>query len=365
MNVLGVSPYGLSPVSGYGQSPFGGLAPFGSISLNIGLAPPPPILLPYGSSGTAPVGTSLRASSGGLVSVGTANDQAGHTVITATLGSTRGGIIGFQSAPPTGLALTNTPPAHPGALPTVTDSTGKIVPYSVSYDQYGGAVLQIQLTDINGRTTKLYSQVDSLGYPVSGGPPATASAAFNDLSGVAVPVSTKTDQFGNTVNVATVTAPNGTQVQYETQSPGAANLNNTLSTTNPAGPQNPQAGPTDAKGNTIGNLTLYTAAGNTVDQITLYSSSGVPTTFYSAKDSAGNATQALQLTSVATTAPLKAFSTNPALTATNSSSLPGALHPYTTPSSTPAPSGFLGNPYALSLFNPQTFGPRAIFGFYA
>src|SRR5579871_515252 len=172
MNVNGLfappGPFGLSAVSGFGQSPFGGLPPFGSISLNIGLAPPPPLLLPYGASGVVQVGTSLKASTGSLVSVGSATDQAGNRVITATLGSTKGGIIGFQSAPPSGLNLTRTPPAHPSALPTISDSTGKTVPYSVSYDQYGGTVLQIQLTDLNGRTTKLYSQVDSLGYPVSG-----------------------------------------------------------------------------------------------------------------------------------------------------------------------------------------------------
>jgi len=55
------------------------------------------------------------------------------------------------------------------------------VPYAVSTDQYGGAVLRIQLSDANGKSTTLYSQVDSLGLPVSGGtaPSAPRLPAFS------------------------------------------------------------------------------------------------------------------------------------------------------------------------------------------
>lgn len=356
-------PFALNAVSGFGASPFGGLAPFGSLGppFFVGLGPPPPLLLPYGASGVVQAGTSLKSSSGSLVSVGTATDHGGNTVVTATLGTSRGGIIAFQSAPPAGLTLSSTPPAHPGVLPNLTDSKGKAVPFSVSYDQYGGAVLQIRLSDLNGRTTKLYTQVDSLGYPISGGPAPNASAKFNDLSGVSVPVTLQKDQFGNQISVATLTDANGNQVQYQTQSPGAANLNTTLSTTNPVGAQSPQAGPTDSAGNTVNNLTLYTAAGNRVDQVTLYNSAGVATTFYSAKDSAGNATQALTLTPVPTTPPLTAFASNPGLTPTQSPVLPSTIQPFTTPGTTPTSN----NPYALSLFNPAAFGPRALFGQFA
>ncbi len=343
------SPFGLSAVSGFGHSPFGGLLPFGSFGppFIVGIAPPPPLLLPYGATGTAPLGVSLKDSGGSLVSVGSATDAHGATVITAALNSSKGGIIGFQSAPPAGLTLTGHAPATPPVLPSVTDSAGKAVPYSVGYDQYGGAVLQIQLTDLNGKSTKLYTQVDSLGYPVSGGPAPTASSAVTDLAGVGVPVSVQKDQFGNQIQVATLTNAQGQQVQYQTQSPGAVSLAAALSTTNPVGPQTPQAGPTDSKGNTISNLTLYTAAGNTVDQITLYGANGTPTPFYGAKDSAGNATQNLTLTPVATKPPLKAFTSNPALTPTATPQLPSSLHPFTTPGSA---LGGPGNPYLGLLF---------------
>jgi hypothetical protein len=156
-------PFSLSPVSGFGASPFGGLAPFGSFGppFFFGLAPPPPLLLPYGATGVVQVGASLKDAGGNLVSVGTAKDQAGNTVITATLATNKGSVIGFQSAPPAGLTLNGTPPAHPGTLPTLTDAAGKTVPYTVKYDQYGGAVLSIKLTDLTGGSTTLYSQVGS------------------------------------------------------------------------------------------------------------------------------------------------------------------------------------------------------------
>jgi hypothetical protein len=265
------------------------------------------------------------------VSVGTATDGKGATVITASLSTTKGSIIGFQSAPPSGLVLTNKAPAHPTVLPIVKDSTGKSVPTTVGYDQYGGAVLQIQLTDLNGKSTKLYSQVDSLGFPLSGGPAPTASSNYTDLQGVKVSASLQTDQHGNSVSVATLTDQNGHSVQYATQSAGAPSLSATLSTTNPVGAQAAQAGPKDSAGNTINNLTLYTATGNRVDQITLYNSVGAPTTFYSLKDSAGNATQPITLTPTATKAPLAAFSSSPYLTPTATPQLPTTIHPFSTP----------------------------------
>jgi hypothetical protein len=123
----------------------------------------------------------------------------------------------------------------------------------------------------------------------------------------------------------------GHSVQYVTQSASVPSLAQILSSTNPVGPQAPQAGPQDGAGNTISNLTLYTATGNRVDQITLYSSSGSPTTFYSLKDSAGNQTQALTLTPTPTKAPLAAFSTSPSLTPTATPQLPTSIHPFATP----------------------------------
>jgi len=353
-----VSPFALSPVSGFGQSPFGGLLPFGSFGppFFFGLAPPPPLLLPYGATGVAPVGTSLKDSGGNLVSVGTARDQAGNTVVTATLASNRGGVIGFQSAPPSGLTLNGNPPAQPPSLPRLTDAAGKTVPYTVAYDQYGGAVLRIQLSDINGGNTTLYSQVDSLGYPVSGGPPPNASARFTDLAGVTVATGLKTDQYGNQIAVATLTSATGQTVTYETQSPSTPTLSTTLSTTNPVGPQSPQPGPHDSAGNTINSLTLYTAAGNRVDQITLYDANGTPTTFYSTTDSAGNPTQALTLTPVPTHPPLTAFSSNPALTPTATPQLPTSIHPFGSTAYSGATNPYLGSLFSLGGYGYGPYG---------
>jgi hypothetical protein len=159
-------PYTLSAVSGFGASPFGGLAPFGSFGppFFIGIAPPPPLLLPYGSAGVVQAGTSLRSSGGSPVSAGVATDPTGARVITATLNTDKGGIIGFQSTPPAGLG-DGTGPGRPGALPSLTDANGQPVPYAVGYDRQGGAVLQIQLSDRSGTTTTLYAPVDSAGFP--------------------------------------------------------------------------------------------------------------------------------------------------------------------------------------------------------
>jgi len=172
-----LNPFGFNPISGTGYSPFGGPIPYGGFGApyTIGLALPKS-LDSYGSTGQSTPGYSLKDSGGGLVSVGTATDQRGGTVVTAALNTPKRGIIAFQSAPPSGLTLTDAAPAQPGALPTLTGSTGKPVPYSVATDQYGGAVLQIQLSDANGKSTKLYSQIDSLGFPISGGPASTDSA---------------------------------------------------------------------------------------------------------------------------------------------------------------------------------------------
>jgi hypothetical protein len=173
MNVIGVGsaagasgPYGLSAVSGFGSSAFGGLAPFGSFGppFFIGIAPPPPLLLPYGSAGTIQVGTSLRSSAGSPVSAAVTTDAAGARVVTATLNTDKGGIIGFQSTPPAGLGAA-AGPSRPGALPSLTDAGGQPVAYSVAYDQHGGAVLQIRLSDLNGNATTLYAPIDSAGFP--------------------------------------------------------------------------------------------------------------------------------------------------------------------------------------------------------
>jgi hypothetical protein len=168
-------PYARSAVSGFGASPFGGLLPFGSFGppVFVGLAPPPPLLLPYGASGAVPLGTSLRATGGSPVSAGTGTDEAGNPVVTATLGSSKGGIIAFQSTRPPGFTPDGTPPGRPGALPTLTDAAGKPVPYGVGHDEHGAAVLHIQLTDRHGRSTTLYSTVDAHGYPATGGPATT------------------------------------------------------------------------------------------------------------------------------------------------------------------------------------------------
>jgi len=170
-----LGPYGLSGVSGFGQSPFGGLPPFGSISVNIGLAPPPPLLLPYGSSGAVETGISLKDQSGGRVSVGIGTDETGNRVYTASLGTSRGGIITFQSTRPSDLVST-TRPSTQTALPSLSDSAGNRVPYSVRYDQSGGAVLQIRLSDASGQSMSFYSSVDSLGYPTGHSPTALLAA---------------------------------------------------------------------------------------------------------------------------------------------------------------------------------------------
>ncbi|MEJ0072149.1 MAG: hypothetical protein WDO24_29385 [Pseudomonadota bacterium] len=325
-----LNPFGLNPVSGLGYSPYGGPVPLGGFGApyTIGIKQPAS-LFNYSSTGASQLSYSLKDQAGGLVSVGTATDAKGATVLTATLNTSKGSIIAFQSASPSGLTSTGTRPAN---LPSVTDSTRKAVPYSVAYDQYGGAVLQIQLTDVNGKSTKLYSQVDSLGFPISGGPAATRTSTFTDLQGVQISASQQTDQNGNSVSVATLTDAAGHSVQYATQSASVPSLSTILSTTNPVGAQAAQAGPQDSKGNTINNLTLYTAAGNSVDQITLYSSTGSATTFYSLKDSAGNATQALQLTPTPAKATLAAFSSSPTLTPTATPQLPKSIQPYATPS---------------------------------
>jgi hypothetical protein len=150
-----LNPFGLNPISGLGYSPFGGPVPLGGFGApyTIGLRPPMG-LFNYTATGQSQLSFSLKDQAGKLVSVGTATDTKGATVITAALNTTKGSIIGFQSAPPSGLTLTGRPPAHPTVLPTVADSAGKAVPTSVSYDQYGGAVLQIQLNDVNGRSTR-------------------------------------------------------------------------------------------------------------------------------------------------------------------------------------------------------------------
>jgi hypothetical protein len=174
-----LNPFGLNPVSGVGFSPYGGPLPFGGFDApyTIGLALPKSPAS-YGSTGQSPPTYSLKDQAGGLVSVGTATDSHGATVVTAALGTTNGSIVPFQSAPPSGLRLSSAPPALPVALPTLTDSVGKPVPYAVGRDQHGGAVLEIQLSDVNGKSTTLYSQVDSLGIPL-GGAPATRLAAFS------------------------------------------------------------------------------------------------------------------------------------------------------------------------------------------
>jgi len=171
-----LNPFGTNPVSGLGYSPFGGPVPFGGFDApyTIGLAFPKSSLS-YGATGQSAPGSSLKDQAGNLVSVGTATDGQGGTVVIATLSAAKGGIAAFQSAPPSGLAVTGAPPAQPNALPVLTDSTGKPVPYAVGTDQYGGAVLQIQLSDATGKATTLYSQVDSLGYPISGGPAPSGS----------------------------------------------------------------------------------------------------------------------------------------------------------------------------------------------
>jgi hypothetical protein len=178
MNVGGlfypqIQPFGLRGVAGNAGVPFGGFPPVGGSRLpfHVGVAPPIPVLLIYGASGKpAAPAYSLEDSAGNLVSVGSATDSGGATVLTASLNTTRGGIIGFQSAPPSGLTLDGKPPATPPRLPAVSDSQGAPVPYGVAFDQYGGAVLSVNLTDQNGRSTTFYSQVDSLGYPIGGGP---------------------------------------------------------------------------------------------------------------------------------------------------------------------------------------------------
>src|SRR5579862_7774395 len=133
-----LNPFGLNPVSGLGYSPFGGPVPLGGFGApySIGLKPPVGGLFNYTATGKTQLSFSLKDQAGGLVSVGTATDTKGATVVTATLNTTKGSIIAFQSAPPSGLTLTGKPPAHPTVLPTVTSSTNKAVPYSVAYDQY-------------------------------------------------------------------------------------------------------------------------------------------------------------------------------------------------------------------------------------
>jgi hypothetical protein len=328
-----LNPFGFNPVSGLGYSPFGGPVPFGGFGApySIGLALPQSSF-GYGATAQRSLSFSLKDQAGSLVSVGTATDHKGATVVTATLNTTKGGIIAFQSAPPSGLTLTSTRGTPSANLPSLTDSTGKAVTYGVSNDQYGGSVLQIHLSDLNGKSTTLYSQVDSLGFPISGGPSPTASTSYTDLQGTSIQASLSTDQHGNQISVVSLTNATGHSVQYQTQSPSVPSLAATLSTTNPVGPQAPQAGPTDSQGNTVGNLTRYTAAGNTVDQITLYDSAGAPTTFFAAQDSAGNATQSIQLTPVPTQAPLSAFAANPSLTVSTTTQLPKSIHPFATPS---------------------------------
>lgn len=172
-----LNPFGVNPVSGVGFSPFGGPLPFGGFDApyKIGLALPQAAPASYGSTGQSTPTYSLKDQAGGLVSVGTATDLHGGTVVTAALTTAKGGIIPFQSAPPSGLSLTRAPSAPSGALPALTDSAGKPVPYSVATDQHGGAVLQIRLTDVTGKSTALYSQVDSLGIPLDGAPASSAA----------------------------------------------------------------------------------------------------------------------------------------------------------------------------------------------
>ncbi len=155
-------PYALSAVSGFGSSSFGGLSPFGSFGppYSIGIAPPPPLLLPYGAAGTVGGGSSLQNQSGNPVSVGSSTDGSGAAVLTATLNSSKGGIIAFQSTPPGGLTTSGGTSGGVN-LPSLSDANGQAVAYAVSYDS------QIQLSDRGGNATTLYSRVDSSGYPAN------------------------------------------------------------------------------------------------------------------------------------------------------------------------------------------------------
>lgn len=314
---------------------FSSLGSFGS-PFSVGAASPPIVIIYNQSANTQGGGNLLKDLANNFVSIGNAVDQSGNTVVTASLNTSNGGIVGFQSAPPSGLNLTSVPPANfpLGALPSLTDSSGKHVPANLLYDQFGGSVLQIQLTDANGHITNFYSQVDSGGNAVDATTQSNQNTQFRDLSGVNVTTTSMLDQFGNAITVASLTNSVGQVVQYETQSPSVASLTVTLSTTNPVGPQNAQPGPFDNQGNQIANLTFYTAAGNTVDNITLYNGFGAPVNFFSTTDSGGNATQPITLTAIAAPAAarLAAFGSNPSLVAASTPTLPSSITPFSSAS---------------------------------
>jgi hypothetical protein len=345
---------------------FGSLSnPFGS-AFSIGLSTKPTIIVLYNQSGQSTTsGDTLKDTANNFVPIGTAIDTNGNTVLTATLKSSSGGLVGFQSAPPSGLNLSGVPPATLTSFftPTLTDSNGGSVFATTLFDQNGGIVLSIALTDSKGRATTFYSQIDSLGNAVDSTTQSNQNTSFTDLNGVNVAVTVETDQFGNPIDLATLTNASGQVVQYETQSPSVDNIN-LLSTSNPVGPQNPQPGPFDNQGNQIANLTFYTPAGNTVDNVTLYNGFGVGTQFYSEFDGAGNDTQAITLTATAPTASHRftAFSSNPNLVAPPVSVLPSAITPFTPTSPSVLSNSNGTNLQAFNLFSSLglTFNPYAL-----
>src|SRR5581483_5978327 len=88
-----LNPFGFNSISGTGYSPYGGPLPFGGFGApyTIGVALPKGIA-GYAASGKTALSYSLRAAGGGLVSVGSATDHAGASVLTATVNTSKGGI---------------------------------------------------------------------------------------------------------------------------------------------------------------------------------------------------------------------------------------------------------------------------------
>ena len=353
----------LTVLSVAGSNP---LNSFGS-ALSIGAAKAPPIIVLYNQSAQVNnSGATLKDSAGHFVPIGSAVDQNGETVLTASLNSNSGGIVGFQSAPPSGLNLTTIPPTTTTsfATPSLKDANGGSVLASTLFDQYGGTVQQITLTDSKGKSIAFYSQIDSKGFAVDSTSQSNQSTQYTDINAVTVSTTIQTDQFGNPITLATLTNSLAQVVHYETQSPGVSDIS-LLSTTNPVGPQNAQPGPFDSQGNQLPNLTLYTPAGNTVDNITLYNGFGVPTQFYTEFDSVGNKTQSITLTATAAQVVHRftAFGSNPDLVAPPVSVLPSAITPFTpTSPSVAAQNQNSNNLTAFNLFSSLglTFNPYAL-----
>jgi hypothetical protein len=149
-----------------------------------------PIAIPSASTQTNIVaGDTLRDSAGNFVAIAPAVDHNGDqlvtTALTITMETSSGKLIGFQTAPPSGLNLGYSPAAGETtpATPTLSDGSGGSVTPTVLYDQFGGSVLQISLTDAKGNPVTFYSQEDSNGFVLNASTPTNLPTAFSFLPG--------------------------------------------------------------------------------------------------------------------------------------------------------------------------------------